>query len=36
MVRGNAWLRQTDEWLVGQPRLVVVLLGALLAIAFIH
>jgi hypothetical protein len=31
-VRGNSWLRQTDEWLVVQPQLVVVLGGAILAI----
>ena len=31
-VRGNSWLRQTDDWLVVQPQLVVVLGGAILAI----
>ena len=31
-VRGSAWLRQTDDWLVVQPQLVVVLGGAILAI----
>jgi hypothetical protein len=31
-VRGSSWLRQTDDWLVVQPQLVVVLGGAILAI----
>jgi hypothetical protein len=31
-LRGSAWLRQTDDWLVVQPQLVVVLGGAVLAI----
>ena len=30
--RGSAWLRQTDDWLVVQPQLVLVLGGAILAI----
>jgi hypothetical protein len=35
-VRGNSWLQKTDEWLVVQPQLLVVLLGAILAIVFVH
>jgi hypothetical protein len=31
-VRGSAWLRQTDDWLVVQPQFVVVLGGAIVAI----
>jgi hypothetical protein len=34
--RGSSWLQKTDEWLVVQPTLVVVLLGAILAIVFVH
>jgi hypothetical protein len=35
-VRGNAWLRQTDDWLVVQPQLVVVLGGSILAIVLLQ
>jgi hypothetical protein len=35
-VRANSWLQKTDEWLVVQPQLVVVVLGAILAIVFVH
>jgi formate hydrogenlyase subunit 3/multisubunit Na+/H+ antiporter MnhD subunit len=35
-IRGNSWLYKTDEWLAVQPQLLVVLLGAILAIVFIH
>jgi hypothetical protein len=38
-VRAGAWLRQTDDWLLVQPQLVVVLGGAVLGIVltqFIH
>lgn len=35
-VRGNSWLQKTDEWLVVQPQLIVVLLGAILAVVFVH
>jgi hypothetical protein len=38
-VRASAWLRQTDDWLLVQPQLVVVLGGAVLGIVltqFIH
>jgi len=31
-VRGNTWLRQTDNWLVVQPQLAVVLVGLILGI----
>jgi hypothetical protein len=33
-VRGNTFLRQTDEWLVVQPQLVVVIGGAIVLIVF--
>jgi hypothetical protein len=36
VIRGNAWLRQTDDWLVVQPQLVLVLGGAILAIVLIQ
>ncbi len=38
-IRASAWLRQTDDWLMVQPQLVVVLGGAVLGIVltqFIH
>ena len=38
-IRGGSWLRQTDDWLLVQPQLVVVLGGAVLGIVltqFIH
>jgi hypothetical protein len=35
-VRGNAWLRQTDDWLVVQPQLVVVLGGSIRAIVLLQ
>jgi hypothetical protein len=38
-IKASAWLRQTDDWLLVQPQLVVVLGGAVLAIVltqFIH
>jgi hypothetical protein len=35
-VRGNAWLHLTDEWLVAQPQLVVVLGGSVLAIVLLQ
>jgi hypothetical protein len=34
-VRGSRWLRQTDDWLVAQPQLVMVLVGAVLAIVLL-
>ncbi|MFZ0128369.1 MAG: hypothetical protein WB808_14595 [Candidatus Dormiibacterota bacterium] len=34
--RGNAWLRQTDDWLVVQPQLIVVLGGSILAIVLLQ
>ena len=34
-VRGGRWLRQTDDWLVAQPQLVMVLVGAVLAIVLL-
>jgi hypothetical protein len=35
-VRGSAWLRQIDDWLVVQPQLVVVLGGSILAILLLQ
>ncbi|MHB8488712.1 MAG: hypothetical protein ACYDCS_10015 [Candidatus Dormibacteria bacterium] len=34
-IRGSAWLRQVDDWLVVQPQLVVVIGGAILAIVLL-
>jgi formate hydrogenlyase subunit 3/multisubunit Na+/H+ antiporter MnhD subunit len=36
LVRGATWLRQLDEWLVVQPQLALVLVGAIVAILLIH
>jgi hypothetical protein len=35
-IRGAAWLRQIDDWLMVQPQLGLVLAGAIVAVVFVH
>jgi hypothetical protein len=36
LIHGFGWIRQLDNWLVVQPQLAVMLVGAILAILLIH